>query len=197
MYRTLILNRSYRPHEVVSWENAITRMFSGKVEVLVQYEDILTTLTNAKLRDFPDLRKALRQVLGVDAESIDIKVPAVAVLLGRVSRTKSGVKFSKINVAQRDNFCCQYCGQRFPLSQLTYDHVLPRSQGGKTVWDNIVMSCGPCNSRKANRTPEESGMTPLHKPVRPDILPMAEPCINVQDAPDEWLPFIEGVPRAS
>jgi len=125
--QTLILNQAYRPHEVTDWKDAVTRMFNGKLEVLAQYDEILTVIGRNHLITFPELRRALRQVIGTDAESITIKVPAVAVLRRQVSRVKTGIKFSKINVALRDNFSCQYCGVKLPLSQLEYEHVGPTS----------------------------------------------------------------------
>lgn len=190
MFRTLILTRAYTPHEVVDWKDAVTRMFSGKIEVVVQYEEVLARIDRQTLISFPELRRSLKGVLGVDAEAFDIKVPAVGVLCRNIKANKSGVKFSKINVAQRDKFCCQYCGERFPLSKLTYDHVVPRSKGGKTVWENIVSACHHCNSKKDDKTCAESGMFPLHKPVRPDLLPMSVPIIRLEDAPPEWHEFI-------
>ena len=104
------------------------------------------------------------------------------------------MKFSKINVCLRDKFRCQYCGERFRMSQLNYDHVIPRSQGGKTVWDNIVMACmGPegCNSRKANRTPQQADMPLLSTPRKPEVLPMNEPFVDADEAPDEWRPYLD------
>lgn len=190
MYRTLILNNNYRPHESVDWKDAVTSMFGGKIEVLVQYDEVLTTIGRNHLKTFPELRAALRQVIGTDTDSITIHVPAVAVLRRSVAKTKSGVKFSKLNVATRDNFCCQYCGDRLPLSRLNYDHVVPRVRGGKTVWDNIVMSCYPCNGKKAGRTPEQAGMKLLSVPRKPRELPMVGPLIEPRDAPTEWLPFL-------
>lgn len=194
--RTLILSQSYRPHDVVDWKEAITSMFSGKIYVVVQYEEFIAHLDASTLRTFPELRASLKMVLGVDAEGLDLKVPAVAVLRRKIGAVKSGIKFSRINVAQRDHFCCQYCGERLPLSKLTYDHVVPRSQGGKTVWDNIVSSCSSCNSKKADRTVDESGMTPINWPVRPRVLPMAEPVIDLETSPPEWKPYLAGVNAA-
>lgn len=188
--RTLILNQSYRAHEVVDWKDAVTRMFSGKIEVLVQYDEILAHLDRQTLHTFPELRRALRQVIGTDAESMDIKVPAVAVLRRKVSHMKGGVKFSKINVCLRDDFRCQYCGVKFPMSKLNYDHVLPRSKGGKTVWENIVMACYPCNDKKGHLTLAESGMRLLTVPLVPKVLPMNEPLIDRDLAPAEWIPFL-------
>jgi 5-methylcytosine-specific restriction endonuclease McrA len=166
-------------------------MFCGKIEVLAQYDEILAVLGRETLKSFPDLRRALRQVIGTDAESLTIKVPAVAVLRRSIGTTKSGIKFSKINVCQRDGFTCQYCGNKLPMSQLNYDHVIPRSQGGKTVWTNIVTACYTCNSKKANRTPEQAGMVLLRVPVKPKTLPMTPPIINPELAPTEWLPYLE------
>ena len=195
--QTLILNQQYRPHEIIDWKDAVTRMFSGKIEILVQYDEILAVIGRNHLSVFPELRRALRQVIGTDAESITIKVPAVAVLRKAVGRNKSGVKFSKVNVAARDNFSCQYCGTRLPLSKLNFDHVVPKSRwrreghkGSPTTWENVVMACYPCNSRKEDRTPEEAGMILLKVPVKPKILPMTEPYIDPVRSPEEWRGFI-------
>jgi len=188
--RTLILNQYYTPHEVVDWKDAVTRMFGGKIQVVAQYDEILAHIDRSTLRMFPALAVALRQVIGTDVESFEVKVPAVAVLLRHVKPVKSGVKFSKINVCLRDKFRCQYCGSKLAKSQLNYDHVVPRSKGGKTVWTNIVSACYGCNSTKAARTPEEAGMALLSLPERPRVLPMNEPLIDVSNAPAEWKPYL-------
>lgn len=188
--QTLILNSHYRPHEIVDWKDAVTRMFGGKIQVLAQYDEILARLDPQTLKSFPDLKKALRQVVGTDVEAIDVKVPAVAVINRRLKAVKTGIKFSKINVCLRDNFTCQYCGTKLPMSALNYDHVVPRYQGGKTTWDNIVASCYDCNSKKANRTPEQAGMTLLSVPMKPSVLPMNEPTIHYDSAPEEWRPYL-------
>jgi len=188
--RTLILNQYFTPHEVVDWKDAVTRMFGGKIQVVAQYDEILAHIDRNTLRSFPELGFALRQVMGTDVESIEVKVPAVAVLMRHVRPVKSGVKFSKINVCLRDKFRCQYCGHRFAMSQLNYDHVVPRARGGLTVWENIVSACYGCNSHKADRTPEEAGMKLLSVPHRPRVLPMNEPMIDIGDAPEEWRPYL-------
>ncbi len=190
MYQTLILNQNYRPHEVIDWKDAVTRMFSGKIEVLVQYDEVLAHIDRQTLATFPDLKRALRQVIGTDAEELTIKVPAVSVLRRKIGSVKTGVKFSKINVCLRDDFTCQYCGTRLPMSQLNYDHVVPRARGGKTVWENIVMACYSCNDRKGAKTLEDSGMRLLSVPVRPRVLPMNEPYIDPLRAPPEWEGFV-------
>lgn len=196
--QTLILNHIYRPHEVIDWHDAVTRMFSAKIEVLVQYDEVLAVIGRGHMSAFPELRKALRQVIGTDTESITIKVPAVAVLRRQVGMYKSGIKFSKINVAARDGFKCQYCGDHLPLSKLNFDHVMPKSRwrkeghhGTPTTWENVVMACYPCNSKKEDRTPHEAGMTLLSVPRKPKVLPMTEPFIEPTRAPEEWKPFLK------
>lgn len=189
--RTLILTQNYTPHEVVDWKDAVTRMFGGKIQVIAQYDEILAHIDRGTLRAFPELAIALRQVVGTDVEAIEVKVPAVAVLMRHIKPVKSGIKFSRANVFTRDRYSCQYCGHRFKESELNYDHVIPRAKGGRTTWENIVASCVPCNGRKANRTPEEAGLKLLSTPVRPRTLPLIGPTLAVADAPVEWVPYLQ------
>jgi hypothetical protein len=76
------------------------------------------------------------------------------------------------------------------MRDLNYDHVIPRRQGGKTDWDNIVTSCYPCNDRKADRTPAQAGMVLRKKPSRPKTLPMTTPAFAVNKVPESWLPYL-------
>lgn len=189
--RTLILNQTYTAHEIVDWKDAVTRMFKGTIEVLAQYDEVIAHVDRQTLATFPDLKVALRQVVQTDVESMDLKVPAVAVLRRAVKMVKSGVKFSKPNVCLRDDFRCQYCRSKLPMSKLNYDHVVPRQQGGKTTWENIVMSCYKCNEKKRNRTPDEAGMPLLALPRKPAVLPMSVPLVeSLDDVPEEWLPYL-------
>jgi len=192
--RTLILNQGYLPHEIVGWQDAVTRMFNGKLDIIAQYDEVLTVIGRNHLSTFPELARALRQVIGTDAESITIKVPAVAVLRRKVRMVKTGVKFSKVNVCLRDGFRCQYCGIKLPMSHLEMEHVIPKAQWNKrstpTTWTNIVMACTDCNSRKADRTPDQAGMPLLSVPVKPKVLPMSGPYLDPEHIPTEWVPFV-------
>jgi len=190
LFRTLVLNSHWRPHEVVGWQEAVTRMFNGKVEVQASYDEVLAHIGTRHLQDMPGLRKALRALVGTNVESFDVKVPAVVVNLRKTPKSKSGVKFSRINVCTRDSFTCQYCAKRLPMSQLNYEHVVPRAQGGETEWQNIVMSCYPCNSKKDDKTPEQAGMRLLRQPVKPKELPMTGPYLDSSEVPEEWLPYL-------
>ncbi len=97
---------------------------------------------------------------------------------------------SRFNVYARDGFRCQYCGQRSALRELTYDHVVPRCRGGRTVWDNIVTACRPCNNKKGRKTCDEAGMFPLREPIKPRTLPTVSPVIDVERALAEWHDFL-------
>lgn len=166
MQQTLVLDQGYQPHRVVSWQRAIHMLFDGKVEIIEEYDE--------------DIRSV----------SITIKMPAVVRLLQRVRGKRQPVKFSRINVAARDNYTCMYCGVKFPISKLTYDHVTPRCQGGKTVWENIVMSCEDCNARKANRTPTQARMALKKAPVRPTFLPVVTMRFETGSIPDAWASYV-------
>lgn len=167
MSQTLVLDQGYQPHRVVSWQRAVLMLFQQKAESVEDYDEVI-----------------------YDSETLVIKMPAVIRLLRRVTRKKA-VRFSRMNVLTRDKWTCQYCGQRLPTRKLNYDHVVPRSQGGKTVWENIVTSCYPCNSKKGDQTPAQAGMT-LHKtPHKPKHLPVAAFYIDSQaSVPDQWASWI-------
>lgn len=164
--QTLVLDRGYQPHRVVSWQRAVTMLFDGKVEVVEEYDRDIRSVT------------------------LTIRMPAVVRLL-RAVRGRRSVKFSRINVAMRDGFRCQYCAERLPLRKLTYDHVVPRCQGGRTCWENIVMACRTCNHRKGRHSPAEAGMTLRKAPVKPTWLPLVafrlDPAYSVPDAWANWL----------
>lgn len=167
--QTLVLNQSYEPVKIVSWQRAITLLFLGKCEVIEEYDrDIKTT-------------------------SFVIKIPAVVRLLNAFRRHKKPVKFSRVNIYGRDNYSCQYCGTKKSIADLTYDHVVPRSQGGKTTWTNIVTACGGpggCNSRKANRTPTQAGMRLRKLPVQPTATPTLVVTVSKTSVPDAWRDFL-------
>jgi 5-methylcytosine-specific restriction endonuclease McrA len=82
--------------------------------------------------------------------------------------------FTRFNVFLRDRFSCQYCGNGFSASDLTFDHVVPRSKGGRTNWTNVVAACSPCNLRKGNKLPGQCNMHPLLRPSAPNMWQLQE-----------------------
>ncbi len=166
MERTLLLNSTYEPLLVITWRKAIVLMCLEKVETLAHYE-----------------RR-------VRSTSMALNVPAVVRLFKRVRYRPSTVRFNRTNIYTRDKYTCQYCGTVESRGELTYDHVVPRSRGGKTSWTNIVTCCKPCNRRKGNRTPAEARMKLLRPPVKPDWLPVLGSTLITSEPPEAWKPFL-------
>ena len=164
--RTLVLNQSYEPIKVVSWQRAVTLLTLGKVEVLEEYDWTVRTVT------------------------IVVKVPAVVRLLRAFRRRKQPVKFSRVNIYARDRYTCQYCGEKKPIGELTYDHVVPRALGGKTEWSNIVTACQDCNLRKGARTPQQAGMALRTQPARPTWIPAVTIKVSLRSMPDAWRDYL-------
>lgn len=162
----LVLTQQYLPHKVVTWERAVTLVFGGKAEVVETYDEEIRSV------------------------SITIKMPSVIRLLRAVRGARRAVKFSRLNILTRDGFRCQYCGRRFEMRELTYDHVLPRSRGGRTTWENVVASCAPCNAKKGDRTPEEARMALRQRPARPTRLPISMLRFDHRDAPSTWATYL-------
>lgn len=164
--QTLLLSQAYEPLRVISWKRALTLMTLGKVEVLEEYDRELRTTTFV------------------------IKMPAVVRLLRSFRRFRQPVKFSRANIFARDSYACQYCGARKPIGELTYDHVLPRHQGGKTEWTNIVTACQECNLQKGARTPEQARMRLRARPVQPRWIPAVTITISRASVPDAWRDYL-------
>lgn len=164
--RTLLLNSWMMPHAVLNWNEAVTLVYQEKVDVLEEYDET------------------------VSSPSTTYFVPAVMRLRKTVASVKKGVKFSRVNVFTRDGFRCQYCGEKKNMKELNYDHVIPRRQGGPTVWENIVTSCYPCNDRKGGRTPEQAKMFLLRKPAKPHALPLHSVYLDTSRIPEAWKPYL-------
>ena len=166
MTQTLMLSQGYEPIKVVPWQRAITLLFLGKVEVIEEYDQ------------------------KIKSTSIVIKMPAVVRLLGAFRRKKKPVRFSRVNIYGRDKYSCQYCSKKITMGSGTYDHVVPRAQGGKTEWTNIVTSCESCNQKKGGRTPEQARMKLRKKPIRPAWVPITLINVTKESAPDAWASYL-------
>lgn len=146
--RTLVLNAnmqplSWAPLSVWNWQTAFVAVHQERVIQVKTYDDI-----------------------EVHSASQSFDVPAVVALKNYHQRKKAG--FTRYNLFLRDEFRCQYCGERFAAKDLTFDHVVPRSKGGGSNWHNIVACCSRDNLRKANRTPKQAGMKLLREPFEPN-----------------------------
>jgi 5-methylcytosine-specific restriction endonuclease McrA len=167
MFTCLVLTPWMSPHQCVAWQRAISMEYTNEIDVFERYEE------------------------EARSPSVTIRFPAVARLTRKLASEKKIVKFSRPNVYARDKYRCQYCGQKKLPAQLNYDHVTPRSKGGKTDWQNIVTSCIACNLKKGNKTLKQSGMVLLKQPEQPKSLPLsATPVLLPAKIPELWLPYL-------
>ena len=142
----LVLNADYRPLSYFplslwSWQDAVKSAYLKRVDIIAEYDDV------------------------VHSPSIEVKIPSVIVLKKYV-KPASSAAFTRFNLFLRDEFTCQYCGSR---GEMTFDHIIPRSRGGRTTWQNVVAACSPCNLRKAARPIKESGLQLLRSAIQPSI----------------------------
>ena len=142
----LVLNADYRPLSYYplslwSWQDSIKSVFLDRVNIVSNYDRIIRS------------------------PSLNMRLPSVIALKSFI-KPQSNPSFTRFNVFLRDRFSCQYCGSK---QELTFDHLLPRSKGGKTNWDNVVTACSTCNVKKGGRLYPVSGMRLLQKPYRPTV----------------------------
>jgi 5-methylcytosine-specific restriction endonuclease McrA len=162
----LVLNRSYLPVHVTSARRAFTLLYQGIARVVdEQYQTF-------------DYEARSQLAVARDAEAIGtsggpIRIPRVIVLIAFDRLPKRHVRFSRINLMARDSFQCQYCARRPQRAELNLDHVVPRSLGGRSTWENVVTSCVDCNRKKGGRTPRQAHLKLLRKPERPRWTPLA------------------------
>ena len=177
--RTLILNADYQvlsvlPLSSITWKSAITDLWLDKLETVHIYEDVV-----------------------VRSPHMEIELPSV-LRMKKYQSPKRALAFTKSNVYLRDKYTCQYCGNDFKGVDLTYDHVVPLSKGGKTNWLNITTSCRKCNGSKGNKT-FDKWVSPLglrkpkSKPYVPDYFDLASKVRNnpiIIPGGSNWLPYL-------
>ncbi|MCS6799015.1 MAG: HNH endonuclease [Myxococcota bacterium] len=178
----LVLNRFYQPVRVTSARQAFEMLYMGRARVVA--EDFVQLDFAAWLRTAPrEGDECIGTVRG------PVRVPRVLVLVAYDRVPRVTVRLSRRNVFLRDGHTCQYCGARPPVRELNLDHVVPRSRGGRSTWDNLVTSCRACNLRKGGSMPHECGMQPLRPPIRPRW----SAAVQLEAAPRrfaEWEPFL-------
>jgi 5-methylcytosine-specific restriction endonuclease McrA len=166
---TLVLNADAQPVSVVPlstvhWHDAIRSIYLERATVLEEYD-----------------RWVIR------SPSVQVRMPSV-IMLKQYQEHNGKVEFSRYNIILRDGYKCQYCGEQFNFDDLTFDHVIPRRDGGKTKWDNIVAACAPCNQQKAHH----GHMKPRRAPYHPSYWELAS---NRKKRPitvphEPWLQYI-------
>ena len=137
---------SYYPLSLWSWQDAIKAVFLERVHIVSSYDRV------------------------IKSPSFEMFLPSVVSLKDYV-RPARHPAFTRFNVFLRDRFQCQYCGSK---DDLTFDHVIPRSKGGRTTWENVITACSPCNLLKGGRTPAQAGMHPRERPHQPTVTELRE-----------------------
>jgi 5-methylcytosine-specific restriction endonuclease McrA len=181
----LVLNRSYLPIHVTSVRRAFSLLYQGIARAVdEQYQTF----------DFDGWRQlaVARDMDAIGTAGGLIRVPRVIVLIAFDRLPSRHVRFSRINLMARDNFRCQYCGSRLSRSELNLDHVVPRSLGGHSTWENVVTSCVDCNRRKGGRTPKQAQMALRRQPVRPRWTPLVNLMLSTVRY-QEWRPYLNVV----
>ena len=169
----LVLNRCYMAVHIIPVRRAFCLLFKELAEVVTLDDGRYLSHDFQSWREVSEARARFKDPDDDYIRTIhfEIQVPRVIRLLtyDRLPRTR--IKFNRRNIFARDGNRCQYCGKRFPTGELSLDHVMPRSRGGGTDWENIVCACVKCNVRKGGRTPAEAGMRLTKPPVKPKTSP--------------------------
>lgn len=186
--KCLLLNADYSPIKIISWKQAMILNYKNKskdhsiIDILEYYKDMY--------------------IAGADDKKYS--VPAIIRIKKYINIYGLKINFSRKNLFIRDKFSCQYCGKHLIGTQLTYDHVIPKSRYKPfykkcTNWSNVVTSCKKCNTKKGNKTPDEAGMCLINQPLRPsysiEYLPIYLEVVNISEDSTYrcWKPYIKHI----
>ena len=184
----LALNRHFAPLRVLDVKRAVGMVFTGAAEIVDTEDAHFQTYDFASWRELSDLKAELEhdQHDWIRLVKGHLAVPRVIRLLHFDRHRKVRVPLSRRNIYLRDGNVCQYCGKKFPTSELSIDHVTPRSRGGGETWENLVCACTWCNGRKADKTPQEARMRLIRTPVP---VKSAAQLIRIQNP--TWAAFVD------
>ncbi|MBV8151269.1 MAG: HNH endonuclease [Candidatus Eremiobacteraeota bacterium] len=163
MTDVLVLNFTYEALNITSFQRAVKLIFSGKAEIVHDRDRLIAS------------------------PSWELRMPSIIRMLYYIKRPMQKVALTKKNVLLRDDYSCQYCGVRGER-MMTVDHVIPRSKGGASTWENLVCACMRCNNRKNNRTPHDANMSLKRKPRTPKYIPWIQ--VRRHTLPGEWHKFL-------
>jgi len=191
----LVLNKQWMAIRVINARRAFSLLFRNLAEAIRVDDGSYTGHSFDSWTELSELRgnwggPGEEHYEWVSTVRMEIAVPKIIRLLAYDRLPKQEVKLNRRNIFARDRNTCQYCGQRFPTSELSLDHIKPRSQGGQSSWTNLVCACTDCNSRKGGRTPVQAHMKLVRKPVRP----RRNPIISLRLGSDKyasWRAFVD------
>jgi len=190
--KVLVLNRNYLASRVISAKRAFILLARETAEVIHADDGSYANYDFVTWAELSELRKEYEpdSYDWVKTVRFDIAVPRIIRLTGYDKLPAQRVKLNRRNLFARDHNQCQYCGNRFPTSELSIDHVVPRTQNGPDTWQNLVCSCVRCNSRKGGRTPTQANMKLIRKPIQPKRNPLITVKLN-NEKYASWKAFLD------
>jgi hypothetical protein len=193
----LVLNRFYQAIRVVNVRRAFSLLCRDLAEVIhIEARDdgsnVWQNLDFSSWQEMSELKNQFepKKFDWIATVRLPIAVPRIIRLLGYDKLPRQDVKFNRRNIFARDGSKCQYCGKKFSTVDLSLDHVIPRSQGGKSTWENIVCCCVKCNVKKGGRTPDQAHMKLLTKPAKPKRSPVINMRLTDQRY-QSWKQFLD------
>jgi 5-methylcytosine-specific restriction endonuclease McrA len=188
----LVLNRFYMAVHVINVRRALCLLFRELAEVIHLEEGQYANYDFESWLEVSQLRASFKKPHQdwIKSVNCEIQVPRVIRLLTYDRVPKQTLRFNRRNLFARDGNICQYCGKNFPTSELSLDHVVPRSRGGDTSWENVVCACVACNVKKGGRTPHEAHL----KLIRPPVKPKRSPLLAIKlgnPKYESWKTFID------
>lgn len=193
--QVLVLNKMWMAVRVVDARRAFTLLAKNLAEA-IRIDD--GSFAGHSFDSWAEVSALRNRLDSLDREEYDfvrtvrfeIAVPKVIRLLGYDKLPRQDVKLNRRNIYARDKNKCQYCGKNHPMSELSLDHVTPRSQGGQNTWENLVCCCVGCNTRKGGRTPKQANM----KLIRPPVKPTRNPVLHIRLGSEKyrsWKQFLD------
>lgn len=191
--KVLVLNKLYMAMRVVSAKRAFSMLVRDQAEVIHIEDGQYLSYDFESWTEISELRKEFEpeQHDWVRTVRLEIAVPKVIRLFGYDRLPQQQVKLNRRNLFARDRNQCQYCGKSFPTSELSIDHVVPRAQGGRDSWENLVCACVRCNAKKGGRTPQQARLELIRPPVRPKRNPLITLRLG-NEKYESWKTFLDG-----
>jgi 5-methylcytosine-specific restriction endonuclease McrA len=188
----LVLNKHYMAIRIIDARRAFSLLCRRLAEVVSCDDGAYANYNFQSWCEVSELKHSFEpdSYDWVSTVNFYVAVPKIIRLLfyDRLPRTE--VKFNRRNIFARDKSRCQYCGKKRPTSELSLDHVIPRSAGGKATWTNIVCACTVCNVKKGGRTPQQAGVTLIQKPAKPKHNPLIHLHLGHQRY-SSWKQFLD------
>jgi 5-methylcytosine-specific restriction endonuclease McrA len=190
--QVLVLNKHYMAFRIVGVRRAMSLVVRELAEIISCDEGIWNNYNFDSWRELSALKQTFQAGSDdwISTVNFNIAVPRVIRLLFYDRLPRQSVKFNRRNLFARDSNRCQYCGKKFPTHELSLDHVVPRSLGGASNWENIVCACTKCNAKKGGMTPDQAHMKLIQKPVKPKRNPIIHLHLN-HDRYKSWKQFLD------